>query len=306
MQLTYNNHLKFYINQELYGQRNNSFDRYSVDVGKIDIEHFKRNNFRTELLRVAWLVNDNLKSDFDLYLSAGTDSLLVLDNLLKIGIKPNIVIIKFFDNSNYIDVSNAIKAANDRNCNFTIIEFDTKKFFLTKECAYIAEKYYCVHPFLCALFKIVKQRNRPAVMGGNAPLTKKTTDNYWYYTFMESEESSTIRFSLSNNIPVIYEFFSYTPELMLYWLDCYGVHQLVETSKYKLKAESSKNKILQTLLPEITLQTKLHGWETTLPFAQEIIDSLWALIPLRLTDCLDGIEYNDVLKRLWGTDDITN
>ena len=305
--LTHNNHLKYYINEQEFGIRQNPFDRYRVTVGQIDHERYVNSTFYEELKRIAKLICLELGQDFEIYFSGGTDCEILIRCFLAIGVKPKLVTIKYTDNSNEYEVLNAVKIANRLSLSLEIVNFDVKDFYYSGAAINMAQKIYCAMLIFNVFFENVRRRNIPAIMGGNVPLTKKigNFDPYWYYTYMESEETCNIRFNQEFNIPVIYEFFSYTPEAMLYWLDSTGVKNLVNSKNFKLKVESSKNQILIDELPELRIEhrVKTHGWEKTVPFSHEANRHIVKHLVPRLTNCLDGIKYNDIITQLRGHDE---
>ena len=62
----------------------------------------------------------------------------------------------------------------------------------------------------------------------------------WYYCFRENEDASAIRFSLKYNIPLVNEWFSYTPEMMGYYLEHSNIQRLINNKhNYKYLRRSS-------------------------------------------------------------------
>jgi hypothetical protein len=101
------------------------------------------------------------------------------------------------------------------------------------------------------------------------------------------------------DIPLVNEWFSYTPELMLYYLEHSGISELVSTKyNYKLTSFSSKNVILKNLLPEIKVRKKTHGFEKLLGFNLEAYRKLTNQQVCRLESSLDGIEFNETIRIL--------
>lgn len=308
--LTYNNHLKYFINDQEFGIRQNPFDRYKVTVGMVDQDRYTQNTFYEELKRIARLIYTELGKDFEIYFSGGTDCEILIMCFLAIGIKPKLVTIRYLDNSNEYEVINAVSIANRLSLPIEIVDFDVKDFYYSGAAIDMAQKIYCAMLIFNVFFENVRRRKIPAIMGGNVPLTKKigNFEPYWYYTYMESEETCNIRFNQQFDTPVIYEFFSYTPEAMLYWLDSKGIQTLVNSKNLKLKAESSKNQILINELPELSIdyRTKTHGWEKTVPFSHEANRHIVKYLIPRLTNCIDGIKYQDVINQLRGYNEINN
>lgn len=308
--LTHDNHLKYYINDEIFGIRKTPFDRYKVSVGQIDFDRYKNGSFFIELKRIANLIIKELGKNFEIYFSGGTDCEIVTRSFLEVGFTPKLVTIRYTDNSNIYEIIEAKTIADKLNLSLEIVDFDIKDFFYSGKSIEMSQKIYSAQLIFTVFYEIVRRRGIPAVMGGNVPLTKKigNFEPYWYYTYMESEESCNVRFNQQFNIPVIYEFFSYTPEAMLYWLESDGIKNLIYDKNYKMKVESSKNKILIDLLPDfdIKLRSKTNGYEKIFPFGMEANRKIVKYLIPRFTTCLDGITYNEIITQLRGTNEINN
>jgi len=110
-----------------------------------------------------------------------------------------------------------------------------------------------------------------------------------------------MRFSNMYNVPLVNEWFSYTPELLLYWLEDTDINKLVTTKfNYKLTSVSSKNDILKRLVPEIRVRKKTHGFENLLGFNFQAYRQLTSKQICRLESSLDGIEYFKTINLLRG------
>lgn len=303
MNFTHNNHLKYSINDIVYGYRNTSFDKYTVSVGKIDKDHYKKNNYQRELLRTADLIYKDYGSDFALFLSGGTDSEIVLRNFLDIGVKPKCFTIKFKDDYNISDVSEAAELAKELDVKLEYIDFDVKDFLYSGEASEFGQQLQCTQITYLMVYHSILKTGLPAVMGGELLLKRNinTDPSTWYYCLRENEDCSAMRFSLKYNLPLVNEYFSYTPELMLYYLEDPDIQQLVNTKyNYKLTSVSSKNNILKKLLPEIRVRKKTHGFEKLLGFNYEAYRQLSSDQILRLEPSLDGIELSTCVKMLKG------
>ena len=68
-------------------------------------------------------------------------------------------------------------------------------------------------------------------MGGELLLKRNigTDPSSWYYCLRENEDGSAMRFSDKYKLPLVNEWFSYTPELMLYYLEDPEIQALVST-----------------------------------------------------------------------------
>jgi hypothetical protein len=297
---TYKNHLRYTIGGREYGYRQHGAEKYSVEIGCIDRDHYKKSNYKKELARIADLVLKDLGNDLVLFLSGGTDSEIVLRSFLEIGFKPRCYTIKFKDNYNYQDVLESIEVAKDLGVSLDIIDFDVKDFYYSGQAEEFAREIQCTQITYLMIYYHVYKLNLPAVMGGELLLTRSISNNsnYWYYTFRENEDASAMRFSNRYNIPLVNEYFSYTPEIMLYFLEStFGVQNLLN-DKYKLTSVSSKNDILKHLYPDVRKKIKTHGFEKLLAFNYECYKDILKNEYRRLESSLDGIPLDIVLKKL--------
>lgn len=303
MNFTHKNHLKYFIGNQEYGFRTNPLEKYVVTFGKIDEDYYKNTTYRTELLRIADLVYQNYSKEFALFLSGGTDSEIVLRNFLDIGIKPNCYTIKFKNDYNLSDVIEAENLAKDLDVKLNLIDIDVKDFFYSGEAIELSNSIQCTQITYLIVYNAIKKIQLPSVMGGELFLRRNIQVNpsTWYYVFRENEDASAIRFSKVYNIPLVNEWFSYTPEIILLYLENPDIKTLVTTKyNYKLSSYSSKNLILKKLLPEIHLRKKTHGFEKLLGFNYEAYRGLIKNQTMRLEPSLDGIEYNTAINLLRG------
>ena len=106
---------------------------------------------------------------------------------------------------------------------------------------------------------------------------------------------------MTYNIPLVNEWFSYTPEMMGYYLDHSDIDCLINTRlNYKMSSVSSKNDILIKLMPDILKKKKTHGYENLMGFNGETYNALYMSHVKRLEPSLDGIFINDLKQQLFG------
>jgi hypothetical protein len=303
MNFTHKNHLRYLIGGREFGWRENSLEKYNLTVGRIDAGYYKKNNFSKELKRTADLIYQEFGKDTAIWLSGGTDSEIVLRNFLEIGIKPTCYTIKFKDDYNASDVNEAVELANELDVPLKIVDFDVKDFYYSGEASEFGKQLQCTQVTYLVVYNSILKLGLPSVMGGELLLKRNinTDPSSWYYCIRENEDASAMRFTQKFNIPLVNEYFSYTPELMLYYLEDEGIRKLVTTKfNYKLSSVSSKNDILKRLLPDIRVRKKTHGYEKLLGFNFEAYRKLANEQIMRLEPSVDGIEYNTVIKMLRG------
>lgn len=301
MNFTFNNHLKYYINNRLYGWRENPYEKYTVTVDKIDKDHYRKSNWLNEQLRTADTIYKELGKDLIVMFSGGTDSEIVIRSFLKIGIKPSCCFIKFKNDYNLDDLKEAKKVTKKLGLKLQIIEFDIIDFYKSGQAFEFSKTIQCRQiAYLCIYFNVLKL-NCPAVMGGEMLLRRyvSPTESKWYYTIRENEDASAMRFSIKYNLPLINEWFSYTPEMIAYHLENPKINKLItERFNYKLSSVTTKNEILKEYMPEIFDKVKTHGYEKLMGFNGETYETLYKSHIKRLENSLDGIFIDDLVIQL--------
>jgi hypothetical protein len=303
MNFSFQNHIKYTIGGRLFGYRETPIEKFHVSVGSIDKDHYRKSNFKKELLRTADLIKSDFGSDLVIFLSGGTDSEIALKNFIDIGFKPTCYTIRFKEGYNFEDVEEAKKITKELNVKHKIIDFDIMNFIRSGELHEFASEIQCSQIAYLIVYKSILNLGLPAVMGGELLLKKDilTTPSSWYYCLRENEDCSAMRFSLKYKIPLVNEYFSYTPELMLYYLKNTEIKNLVSNRfNYKLSSVSSKNYILHKLYPKIMVRKKTHGFENLVGLNFEIGKELSTKQIPRLEHSLDGIEYNKIIQILRG------
>lgn len=302
MNFTFNNHLYYKIGERKFGYRESSLEEYNVFCGQADPSIYKKSSWRQELIRTADCVYREYGKDLILFLSGGTDSEIVLRNFLEIGVVPRCVTIKFKHDYNLPDVNEAIAIAKEVGVPLEILDFDVKEFWNSGEAAEFSKEIDCSQITYLTVYYHIKKLSAAAVMGGEQLLKKNVTSNnvYWCHHFRENEDASAMRFSFKYNIPLVNEWFSYTPEMMLYYLEDPDVQNLINNPNYKITSVSSKNSILKKLYPEIRVKHKTHGFERLLGFNIETYNIMKEKLIPRLITSVDGIPTDSLIKHLRG------
>jgi len=297
---THNNHLTYTIGLNQY--RTTPIEKYTVTLGSVDPDRYACSSYTGELHRTAELVRQDLGNDLVLFLSGGTDSEIVLRNFVHTGFKPRCVVLRFEKDYNIGEVTEALAIARELDVKLDIIDFNVHDFYYSGEAKEFGNQIQCTQLTYNMVYKSILTLGAPAVMGGEALLTKQvsTTDSYWYYTFRENEDASAMRFTNKFNIPLVNEWFSYTPELLLYYLEHPSIKELTTSTNYKLTSASSKNGILRQLYPNFRTKKKIHGFESLLAFNLTAYKDLGHDQVKRLEFSLDGIEYTQAIAQLRG------
>lgn len=303
MNFTYNNHLWYSIGGRELGFREDVTEKYKVNVGSIDYDYYLKSNWLQEQYRTADLIYKDYGKDFAVMFSGGTDSEIVLRAFKKIGVTPRAVFIKFLGDYNLQDYLIASEIAKSLGIKLEVLDFDIVNFHNSGKSEIYATELQCSQLAYLSVYYHIAKLGIPAVMGGEMLLKRSVSKagSRWFYCFRENEDASAMRFSKKYNIPLVNEWFSYTPEMMLYYLEHPTIQKLV-TEKFngKLASVSTKNPVLRSLMPELVKKIKTTGFEKLLGFNGESYAKLSTLIPKRLEPSLDGIYIDELYKQLLG------
>lgn len=299
---TFNNHLKYSIGDHgLYNYRTNSYESYKISVGAVDPDLYRTGSYEGELRRTADCVYNEFGKDLVLFLSGGTDSEIVANNFLSIGVKPRCATIKFKNDYNADDVNEAVRLAHKLGLKLDVIEFDVHEFLYSGLAEEFGKQIQCTQiTYLMVYYHILKYQ-MPAVMGGEALFTRAVNpkSSYWYYTIRENEDASAMRFSNKFGVPLVNEWFSYTPELLLHYMETPEMQWMFKNNgNMKLTSVSSKNSILRRLCPYVTPKRKTHGFEKLMGFNFEAYKEIGRDQIKRLESCIDGLSVEETFSQL--------
>lgn len=303
MNYTFDNHLKYWIGERLWDIRKNPLEKFEVDIGTIDPAYYNKTSFQNECYRIADNIWKESGGDIVIFLSGGTDSEIVARSFVEIGIKPICYTVRFTEGWNQHNVDEAIDCANDLGLQHNIINFNVTDFINSGEAKEFSKKISCTQIQYLILYHNIIKLGMPATMGGEVLLKRKAnvSPNLWYLTYREDEDASAIRASKLSGIPIIQEWFLYTPEIILKYLESPGTQNLIlGKNNFKLNSASSKNMILKTLFPAITGRLKSHGWEKILGLNLQCLRELSRELILPLEPSLDGIPCDIAIKKLQG------
>ncbi len=298
---TYKNHLQYSIGNRPFGFRETIYDKYELKIGAVNKEQYEKSNYADELHRIADLVYNSFSKDFVIFLSGGTDSEIVARNFVGIGVKPTCVTLRFENDLNASEVAEAVAIANELNLKHVIIDFNVREFYNSGEAAELATSVQCCQITYLMMYRSIQKLGTAVIAGGEIPITRQVTkDGFdWFVTYRENEDASAMRFSMKYNIPFIQEWFTYTPEILLYYLEDTRIQDLVtQRYNYKLSSVSSKNVILRSLYPNIRPKFKKHGFENLLAFNHEAYVELGKNLIKRAEPSLDGIPVSRALEML--------
>jgi hypothetical protein len=300
---THNNHYKHFIDGELFGVRTNKYQQYTTDVGSVDMEYYLQSDYNKERLRIAQLQYNDLGKDLVLFVSGGLDSEIMVRSYVEQGLKPLCIIIKFKGDYNISDVTEAVSLLTELGLPYKIIDYDVKEFYHSGAAAELAKEIHCeLLPFL-AFFDVSRKLSTPTVLGGELLIERYRGVDHkpqWILRNLETYEAAHVRFAKKYQIPFVIEWFSYTPEIMLYYLDRPGVRKLIAPDSAYWSITPVKNLMLNNLVPGLRKKSKGTGYENLKALLQESKQMLGALMPENIGDTHPYLTYEEVLTKLRG------
>ncbi len=241
MKFSKNNHLNYWYNNDpknLY--RENWYDLISFQIGGIQRTP---KSFKEECCTAAAEIYETYP-DIHIGLTGGLDSNVCLESFLSVGIKPGVFIIKFTNDLNPIDADYAVKKCRELSIDPVIVEIDPFQFVkeqmmdVAKEFQ-IYSMYQALHIYACRNFTF------PFITVDEIELRRDChPKSQWSFVKKEDQDMCWRRFANTANVRAINNFYTWSPELMLSFLNIPTVQKLCSNQiPGKISWNSSKNLI---------------------------------------------------------------
>jgi len=302
-QYSHNNHFYYDLDGVPWATRTSKFQKFQVHVGSIDQEHYAKSNYRQELLRVADMQYHLMGKEPVIFLSGGADSEIVARSFAGLGVKPKCLTVRFENDYNIEEVNEAVAVTDELGLPHEIIDFNVKDFFYSGEAADLCKEIQCSQIAFLVLLAVINKMQIPSVIGCELQLTKGVSysSSHWYMRLIEYMDTAHMKLAQKINVPIVSEWFSYTPELMLYYLEQPELEELVyDPVNYKLSITSTKNRVLKKLVPELRKKEKATGYEKLKGFHIEANNELADLLIKPFDNKGNGIRYPELVQRLKG------
>lgn len=226
----------------------------------LDIDYFEA------LRRNALLLQEIYGGPFDVMLSGGIDSEVIVRMNHMLGIKQNVYTFRFENDINFYDVYSALTICNDLGIKLNLIDFNVQKFFENE-----AEHYYKIsYPSVVeklVRFKFYEYMDHIPVAGDGEPYwVRDEWDNFnvkstWSMLFWEFDYAHAT-YSRAVNRTVIGEWYQFTPEIWTSFIKLPKVVSLLNDDiSGRLSSWSYRTELHQTLWPTIRRKPKLVGYE---------------------------------------------
>jgi asparagine synthetase B (glutamine-hydrolysing) len=120
-----NNWLTWYYNEVAYGPKTTLDSKFDIKITPTITRQVK--SYKEELLTNASLIRDSFNEPFDLMLSGGVDSEVILRCYLELKIPINVFVFRYENNYNLPDVTHALRICKELNVTPTVIDFNFVK-----------------------------------------------------------------------------------------------------------------------------------------------------------------------------------
>lgn len=253
-----------------------SFDDVEFGIKTKNTKNFKINfnkkiqqplpTYKDALYNNARLMRENYAEPFDVCLSGGYDSEVIVRVFKDLKIKHNTFIFRLEDDLNYRDVQNATDLCHQLNIPYSIIDFNMQKFF-ENEAHDFFDKYLTTCVCSLARIKWFDFLDNIPIFGDGEPYLKRQLEtNYsckssWIYDMSENVYPFAIAAKRMNRA-VIGDWYEYTPQVLLSSFQLPIIESLINDQlPGKLSNRSSKLLMHNHIWPEMQYKPKLIGYE---------------------------------------------
>lgn len=235
--------------------------------------HFESTNatlssFNQELLKAA---TSTLEHYPDLrpsiLFSGGVDSEVVLRTYLQIGANPKVYIIRYENDYNIYDVSYAVTVCSILNVDYTIIDFNLKKFY-ENDAEKISELAQICRPRALPQCKFFDLVDGLPILGSSDLTGVRTNDDYntkgtWLIRCWEHDIGWS-KYLRETNRPGIAEWFKWSPGLVIGFTELEWFKKVTNDEYYgKLGFNSTKIIGYREAYPDLISRKKQTGFEKT-------------------------------------------
>lgn len=259
--------------------RHNNWMSYSYD----GIEHGKKNlnslfllkfncqnkpldiSYKDALYRNATLMRDQFNDTFDLCLSGGIDSEVVVRIFKDLGITHNTFIFRLEENINANDVTNATVLCENLGITYKIVDFNLKEFFEKDAESYVDIIKTPRAGRLPRLKWIELLDNIPIFCEGEPYWTRDSIDSQtkslWSFHFDEDAYTNS-RYAKIINRTAICDWYEFTPEVLWSFKQLPLVKQILNDEfPHRLSTWSNRYSIHKDIWTDIKYLPKLTGFE---------------------------------------------
>ena len=248
-----------------YGKKLSKESIFSINFNK----KIKKNtipSYKDALYNNGKIMRDSFNEPFDVLLSGGVDSEIVVRLFKDLGIKHNTFIFRLENDYNIRDVNDAISICQQINIPYKIIDFNLEHFFEHDALEYLNKSFVPRAGRLPRLKWIEYLDNIPVFCDGEPYWKRLYTTDYsiqseWHLQLSEDAYSSSL-YASNIDRTLIGDWYEYTPEIILSHMEHPMTQKLLNDQLHgKLSSWSSRYAMHQEIWPEIITRKKLVGYE---------------------------------------------
>ena len=264
---TERSHLKYWYGEDRTQiWRKDNLETTSMSVGGCIR---KPMSLKAELIRNARMISKSYP-DLTLFMSGGLDSEMALQSFLTAGIVPRIVTVRFPNDKNMHDIGPAMRMFEHMGLKYEILDIDPDEFVMSGEAFEIGARFQSYSFYQQLLMKLTLEYNAPMITIDEIELEKLPSINWetgehhdrWCFLKKEDQDGVWRRFADATGIPALNNFYSYSPESILAFLQLPTIDDLInDRIPGKLGWTSSKMKIYSHLGYNFRKRPKWHGVE---------------------------------------------
>ena len=227
-------------------------------------------SYYEEIYNNARHMRDYYSGTFDVLLSGGIDSEVVVRTFKDLGIKHNTFIFKYENNYNYRDVDSAVEIATSLGIDYKIIDFPLQKFY--ENDAYdLFKKSKCIRSARLTHLKFFDYLDNIPVMGDAEPYWKRvlgadySKKSEWLIPLGENNHNSSI-YCHNLGRENVCDWYEFSPNLIASFNNLPIVQDLINDKiNGKQSSWTSRIPIHKILWPDIKPKHKLVGYEIDKP-----------------------------------------
>jgi len=260
----YNNWMSYSFDGVEYGTKQTKDSVISINLNKKIKGPLPL--YKDALINNARIMRDSYSEPFDVCLSGGTDSEVVVRTFKSAGIKHNTFIFKLENDYNVRDVNNAVNLCNELNINYKIINFNLEQFFNTEALELFNKTLLPMAGRLPRLKFIDYLDNIPIFCDGEPYWRRELESDYskkskWLFQVHEDGYSVSI-YARSIGRTVIGDWYEYTPEVLMSFKELPLIRQLLNDKLHgKISTNSSRAAVHKDIWPTVEFKPKLVGYE---------------------------------------------
>lgn len=246
-----------------YGKKTDPNSIFKIHFNnKID----KLPSYKDALFNNAKIMRDSYNEPFDVMLSGGVDSEMVVRTFHAVGIKHNTCIFRLENNYNIRDVEYAVALCNELNISYKIIDFNVQKFF-ENDALDLFQKTLIPRSGRLVRLEWFKYLDNIPVFCDGEPYWRRDADKDFskkstWRLILNEDGYSCSTYARSIGRIAIGDWYEYTPELLLSYNELPLVKKLLNDEiPGKISSWSSRSAIHRDIWPSVQDKIKLVGYE---------------------------------------------